>query len=317
MQLFFDTFHEYITLDEDIVLAVSGWVDSMVMFDLVKKCHPRDKIVVAHFDHSLRGDESDGDRELVANICKRENIRCVVKKVDIWSRSLSEKMNIEALARRERYEFLESVRHESNATYILTAHHAGDQLETVIQNLIKWGKIRWLSGMPLVSGSIFRPLLHISKKDILAYQWEYDISFREDSSNMDTTYDRNRIRHDIVPVLTAMNPTIDETIGELALYMQELSWWMTEYVEKWLHQSERISGEENSFLVMDFLELSLLLQGEVLTYLYARAMNGSTQGLSRGIIRDLTRFISGPGSSHTQKQIKNLHLKRRGERVFY
>ena len=83
MQSFFSTFKKHILPQDIVILAVSGGVDSMVLFDLVTGAHPQENIIVVHFDHSLRGIESDGDRELVANICKSKNITFEVKKMDI------------------------------------------------------------------------------------------------------------------------------------------------------------------------------------------------------------------------------------------
>jgi len=137
MQSFFSTFKKHILPQDIVILAVSGGVDSMVLFDLVTGAHPQENIIVVHFDHSLRGIESDGDRELVANICKSKNITFEVKKMDIGSMARDEKMNLESLARRERYGFLEKIRDQYNAKYILTAHHAVDQTETIVGNMIK------------------------------------------------------------------------------------------------------------------------------------------------------------------------------------
>ena len=109
----------------------------MVLFDLIFRQHSRSRIIIAHFDHSLRGIESNSDREFVANICKNENIQFEVKKMDIGGIATEEKMNIESLARRERYRFLEEIRSKYGAKYIITAHHAIDQTETIIGNMIK------------------------------------------------------------------------------------------------------------------------------------------------------------------------------------
>ncbi len=315
MQSFRDTFGRFIKPDDTLILAISWGVDSMVLFDLVKKIHSADKIIVAHFDHSLRWDESDGDRELVANICKSSNIVFEVKKMDIGELAKAEKMSLEAVARRERYAFLESVREMYDARYILTAHHADDQIETIILNLTKWAKVRGLSGMSVVSGYIFRPLLGVTKRDILTYAQEYSVSYREDSSNQQRIYERNRIRHDVVPVLESLNPSIGETVGELAQYMQEVHQFLTTQVESWLTQAEMESWKENCFLIRDFGVISPFFQWEILSYLYARAQWGSTHGLSRGLIAELTRFISDK-NSYGKKEIKKLSLERRGERVF-
>ena len=342
MQSFFSTFSSNISPDDIIVLAISGGVDSMVLFDMISHIHPKANTIVAHLDHSLRWVESDWDRELVASICKRENIIFEVTKLDIANIAKTEKSSLEAIARRERYAFLESVRMRYNARYILTAHHAVDQTETIIGNMVKGAKVRWLSGMNMVSrtplikgdlvseknpqslrdssfakeltGTILRPLLTTTKSEILEYARENQVEYREDSSNMDTTYDRNRIRHDIIPVLESLNPSIHNTFAELASYMQSLGDFFTDTVESWLRKSELESWKPNTFLIASFLALSPFLQGEIISYLYNRAQDGSSQWLSRGLTRELIRFIWDP-ASYGVKEIKSLKLERRGERI--
>ena len=314
MQSFFPTFSSYTSPDDIIVLAVSGGVDSMVLFDMIKNIHPKENIIVAHLDHCLRWAESDWDRELVANICKREDIVFEVARLDIASMAKIEKSSLEAIARRERYSFLESIRERYSARYILTAHHAVDQTETIIGNMVKGAKVRWLSGMSMVSGFILRPLLNTPKADILEYARENQVSYREDSTNADKSYDRNRIRHDIIPVLESLNPSIHNTFAELASYMQSLGDFLTDTVESWLRKSELESGKPNTFLIASFLALSPFLQSEIISYLYTRSQDGSSQWLSRGLTRELIRFIWDPWS-YGVKEIKNLKLERRGEKI--
>ncbi len=317
MDSFLQTFSKYIQSSDILILAVSGWVDSMVLFDLVKKNHPQENIIVAHFDHSLRWDESDCDREFVADICKKGNIQFEVKKVDIFALAKEEKMSIEAIARRERYSFLESVRWKYSAKYILTAHHRDDQVETILMNLIKWAKIRGLSWMYVLSGNIFRPLLYSSKDTIRKYTHDKGIQYKEDSTNSDTQYQRNNIRHNIIPLLKKINPRVDETLEEFAWYMQELWNFILEYTKNWLQNAEKFSWKQRCFLVSDFVLLDYFIQREIVVHLYVHAHYGSTQWLSWGIITEIIRFICEGSNSYGIKDIKNLHLERRGERVYY
>lgn len=236
--------------------------------------------------------------------------------MDIGTMAKNEKMNLESLARRERYAFLELIREKYNAKYILTAHHAVDQTETIIWNIIKWAKSRWLSGMWVVSGKIFRPMLAITKQEILKYSQEHSVEYREDSSNQDTSYDRNRIRHDIVPVLEWLNPSIHGTFWELAEYMQELSCFLSSNIDNWLQIAETESWKKNSFFIEKFNLETRFFHSEIITYLYVKSQNGSSQWLSRGLIDELIRFITDSGS-FGKKEIKNLRLERRGERIFY
>lgn len=317
MDKFFSTFSQYIEPTDTLILAVSGWVDSMVLLDMVMNNHSKDKIIVAHFDHSLRGAESDGDRELVRDIAWEMDIVFEYEKKDIGIIAQDEKSSLEAVARRERYNFLEGVRLKYGAMYILTAHHADDQAETILMNLIKWGKLYGLSGMGVVSGCIFRPLLLASKQDIREYAHEYGIRYREDSSNQDTDYERNRIRQDIMPHIRMMNPSIEETLSELGIYMQDVSLYMVQQVENWLNLASETSWKSESFMIPTFASQSEYFQKEVLTYLYRKAHGGSTQWLSRGLLDELRRFILEGSNSHGTKIVKSLRLERRGERVYY
>ncbi len=317
MNIFLETFSNFIQPSDTVILAVSGGVDSMVLFDMVKKHHLREKIIVAHFDHSLRWVESDSDRELVANICKSENIICEVEKMDIRKIAKDEKNSLEAVARERRYGFFHTVREKYNARYILTAHHMDDQMETILLWLMKWWKIRGLSGMSPLSGYIFRPFLGIKKSEILEYAQTNQIIYHEDSTNSDRGYARNNIRHTLVPILRSIEPSIDTMFMSLGEYMQEASVYLESHIEKWLFESEKNSGKPYSFFSSTFTHESYFFQREIISYLYARAHNGSTQWLSRGGLDECIRFIREASNSHGVKEIKNLRLERRGERVYY
>jgi tRNA(Ile)-lysidine synthase len=131
------SFSDHIVPTDTLILAVSGGVDSMVLLDLVLQVHPHDRIIVGHVDHCLRGSESDGDREFVMETCARPGVRCETTRIDIATISRESHMGIEATARRERYQFLRGLRDSYHARYIVTAHHADDQMETILLNLIK------------------------------------------------------------------------------------------------------------------------------------------------------------------------------------
>ena len=188
--------------------------------------------------------------------------------MDIGAMAKNEKMNLESLARRERYAFLEIIREKYTAKYILTAHHAVDQTETVIGNMIKWAKVRGLSGMSYISGNIFRPLLSVAKQEIMKYSKENHIEYREDSSNRDMAYDRNRIRHDIIPVLEWLNPSIHATVSELAEYMQNLSGFLSWKVASWFQDAEWESGKKDSFLIekLEFIGLNTSETNDFIQY---------------------------------------------------
>ena len=113
----------------------------MVLLDMIFGIHPLQNIIVAHFDHSLRGEESDGDSEFIADFCHSRNIIFEVEKMDIADLAKTQKMSIEAGARKYRYEFLFRMREKYVAKYILTAHHLDDRIETAVFNLLRGAKL--------------------------------------------------------------------------------------------------------------------------------------------------------------------------------
>lgn len=131
--------------------------------------------------------------------------------------------------------------------------------------------------MSAISGDIFRPLLSVSKQDIRHYAQVHAIRYREDSSNQDTDYERNKIRQEIIPLIRMMNPSIEETLSELGSYMKDVSRYMTGQVQDWLNHALVESGKPESFSIPAFASESEYLQKEILTYLYRKAHTGSTQ----------------------------------------
>ena len=308
MQSCIDTLSRYISDTDILILAISGGVDSMVLLDFMMKSHPKSQIIVAHFDHSLRGSESDGDREFVVDFCKKEKITFEVEKMDIASRAVEQKMSIESIARKYRYAFFARVAEIYHADYILTAHHGDDRIETAVFNLIRGTKLGGIHALGESTGSILRPFLSLTKWDILEYAKEHHIGYREDSSNTEREYLRNKLRHDILPQFASINPEYRRAITHFIEYTEEMKEWIDSEVVWFL-------GEGHDFSLWDFREKSPFFQKEIIRYLYEQA-NCGTIGLSEGNIEEMLRYIL-TADGGTEKVIKNLRLSRRwGEIIF-
>lgn len=171
------------------VVAVSGGVDSMVLLDLLRQ-QPGVKLVVAHFDHGIRSD-SAFDRELVQRTARSHGLPFVYHEAKLGPGAS------EDVARKARYEFLHSVRTASGAEAIITAHHHDDALETAIINLLRGTGRKGLSSLQS-NHTIRRPLLHLEKQALREYARDQDLTWREDSTNEDTKYLRNYVRHRIL-----------------------------------------------------------------------------------------------------------------------
>lgn len=189
-----------------VLLAVSGGVDSMVMASLFLE--HKMSFAIAHCNFQLRGEESDKDEELVRTWCKENNIVFHVVRFDTQSKVDQWKKGTQETARILRYEWLETLRAEHGYSFIATAHHANDNAETLLMNLFKGTGISGLHGILHQNGHIIRPLLFAEKAEMLEYADEYNVPYRNDSSNETDKYLRNDIRLNILPVIEKAFPNV-------------------------------------------------------------------------------------------------------------
>lgn len=203
-----------------LLVAISGGRDSMALLHglIAVGCH---HLEVAHMNFGLRGEESDGDEQLVSIFCQERGIMFHSTRVDTTAHAAERKLSIQMAARDLRYDWLESLRKERNLHFIVTAHHLDDQAETILFNIIQGTGMDGLKGMTLRSGSVIRPLLEVERAEIDAYVSEHQVPFREDSSNEQTHYRRNFIRHKILPLLKELNPAIVNTLGSFGDRMHQ------------------------------------------------------------------------------------------------
>ena len=187
-----------------LLLAVSGGIDSMVLVHLFQQLDY--DFAIAHCNFQLRGEESDGDETFVKTICEQFKIPFHSIKFDTQKLADKHKTSIQVTARNLRYEWFSKLLEENEIDFLLTAHQLDDSLETFIINLSRGTGLDGLTGIPMQNDNIVRPLLPFSREDIATYAKENKIEWREDSSNASDKYLRNKIRHDIVPILKELNP---------------------------------------------------------------------------------------------------------------
>lgn len=217
--------------ESGVVVAVSGGADSIALLralDAARDSQSPIPLLIAHLNHQLRGGESDADEEFVAELHARlcdagcPRLHLVRHRLDIAARARAEGGNLEAVARRERYRWLADVARSHGMKWIATGHTANDQAETVLHRLLRGTGLRGLRGIAprreLGQGlSVIRPLLAITREEILTYLQELDQPYREDRSNRDLAYTRNRIRHELLPHLARQyNPAVVRVLGRLA-----------------------------------------------------------------------------------------------------
>lgn len=212
--------------DKRVLVALSGGADSVALLRLLLSaginCH------AAHCNFHLRGEESMRDERFVRDLCKRLGVPLTVKDFDVAAWQQKHGGSVEMACRELRYAWFEDERRLLSCDLIAVAHHADDQVETVFLNLMRGTRIRGLSGMKKLSGNIWRPLLGISRTDILAFLEEIDQDYVTDSTNAQNDYRRNRLRNIVLPVIEQQFPqgrerildTIDNVADDNDLLME-------------------------------------------------------------------------------------------------
>ena len=196
---------------DKILLTVSGGKDSVTMFNLF--CRANIGFAVAHCNFQLRGEDSDGDEKFVEELCRSNGIDFHSTRFETKKFVKENNVSTQMAARTLRYEWFGKIRQEFGYAYIATAHHLNDSIETVLLNLTKGTGIAGLRGILPKRGFIIRPLLFASREQIDSYVDDNQVVWREDSSNVSDDYQRNLMRHQVVPLLKKINPNFDETFA--------------------------------------------------------------------------------------------------------
>jgi len=201
-----------------LLIAVSGGVDSMVLLDLFYKL--RFDICVVHCNFQLRGKESDGDELFVQVKSKKLKVKSYFIRFDTEKYSKENKLSIQIAARKLRYNWFQEII-SLGFDYVLTAHHLDDNVETFLINFTRGTGLEGLTGIPTQNGNIIRPLLPFSREEIENYALENKIQWREDSSNTSDKYFRNKLRHDIVPLLKELNTGFLDSFQNTLHHLQQ------------------------------------------------------------------------------------------------
>ncbi len=212
--------YEMLSFSKEVTVALSGGADSVCLLYALLNLKEKLGITVAaaHLNHCLRGEESERDEAFVRTLCENLSVPLTVAIADIKAEAQKTGESIELAARRIRYEFLEKA---ANGGIIATAHTASDSLETVLFNLTRGTAIKGLMGIPAVRYPFIRPLIFVTRREVEEYCKENGICFVTDSSNLTDDYTRNKLRHNVVPTLKSINPSLENTVLRTAEILSE------------------------------------------------------------------------------------------------
>ena len=299
-----------------VLVGVSGGADSVALISLLHQTAENMDLYleVAHLDHALR-DSSRADAQFVKQLCADLGLLLTVERRDVAEAAQQRKGNLEEVARDIRRDFLETVAKDRNCQVIALGHHADDQAETFLMRLLRGSGPSGLSGMRETNKSVVRPLLSFQRKELLAYLQGEGIDWREDESNLDQRFTRNRIRHNLLPLLESYNPKINsQLVGLCELLQQDDDFW-SDLVAQELAQCG--SWHENNYtLDREFL----LLRPSALTGRVIRAalqqVRGDLRGLTSAHIADVQKLVKAE-APQGELNLPGVWVARRYEKLLF
>jgi len=274
---------------EKAILALSGGIDSMALADLLLKS--KVQFVAAHCNFHLRGEESDGDEKFVREFAEQNEIQCFVKHFETEKFAKEQGLSIEMAARELRYAWFEELRQQLGYDKIAVAHHADDQAETFFINLLRGAGLRGLKGMLPKTGVIIRPLLWASREQIRQYAVENQIVWRDDHTNAESVYLRNKIRNQLLPVFDELQPearqglykSLEHLASENELYRELLKEKLSLIVESGedscviaRRNDEAIQTRKSYRVSLDCFAALAMTQSEQLLFEWLRNYNFNT-----------------------------------------
>lgn len=248
--LAFNEQHQLFTPADRLLAAVSGGIDSVVLCQVLHEL--KVPFGLAHCNFGLRGEESDADELFVKKLAKKFEVPVYVEHFQTQEFAGQEKISIQMAARSLRYDWFEKIRRQHGYDLIATAHHHNDAAESILLNLTKGTGIAGFHGIPAKVGRIIRPLLPLTKDDIYDFVTARQLSWREDSSNQNTKYQRNLIRQEVIPLLKKINPNLEQTLAVTIQKVQGVEAVFQAYVDQVRAQ---VCRQEDEALYLDLSPL--------------------------------------------------------------
>jgi tRNA(Ile)-lysidine synthase len=275
-----------------VLVAVSGGLDSVALLTLLHQLAVPLQIHLeaAHLDHSLRPESRD-DASFVTNLCAGLGVHLTQERLDVAATARQRKSNLEETARDVRRDFLLKTAQLRGCHLVALGHHADDQSETFLLRLLRGSRVTGLAGMRTINGSVVRPLLPFSRQELLDYIQSEDLVWREDLSNLDQRFTRNRIRHQLLPVLAEFNPNIRMQLVNLCEQMQQDEAFWSDLVIRELPKHGQWMGDEYVLNRNGLLPLPQALTGRLVRAALAK-VRGDLRGITATHTADIMTLVN-------------------------
>jgi tRNA(Ile)-lysidine synthase len=289
---------DLISPGDKILVGVSGGADSIALLHVLHYFSKIQKysLIVVHINHMARGKDSDADANFVESIAEKLKLPFYLKKIDVGIERLQLKTSFQDAARIIRYQFFEEILHTTGGNKVALGHSADDQAETILMNVIRGTGLKGLTGIPQVRGHIIRPFLETHRKDLEIYLEENDISFRDDSSNSEKKYLRNRIRHELIPHLETYNPGIKKCLEEMSGIAREEDSLLSQMVmDIFKQKSHFLEGSKKDIIwgIDDFQSYPIALRKRLVRETFCR-ITGDMQAITANHVQQIISLFNSP-----------------------
>ena len=297
-----------------LLVAVSGGADSVALLSLLCSVADEFKLTleVAHLDHALR-EESVMDAEFVTRLCAEYGLYLTQKRVDVARVASDCKGNLEEAARDIRRNFLIETAESRSCDFIVLGHHLNDQAETFLMRLIRGSGTKGLTGMSLNDGMLLRPLLSFTRDEIVSYLESEGMSWREDESNRNLDFMRNRVRSQLVPMLESFNPNVTQQIATLAEQLQQDELFWSDYIDSSLASCLSLHDGIHVLDRLQLIEMKAAVASRVVRAVLQQ-VRGTLRGLSYAHVNDVIKLAQAE-SPQAELDLPDVWVARRYDQI--
>ncbi len=310
--------------DVHVVLAVSGGADSVALLRAMLAAKERvggqGRLYVAHLNHGIRTSVAAADEAWLVDLCRRQDVPLEIGRTDVPTLAADQGDGLEAAARTARYDFLREAADRLGARFVAVAHNADDQVETVLHRLIRGTGVAGLAGMPRnrplsPTVSLVRPFLGIHRQDVLKYLADVGQDFRTDATNLDTRFTRNRLRHELLPLLRSeFNAEVDAALLRLAQQADETQQLIAARAEELSRRAVRIASVQVEIDCRQLAAEPPLLIREVCKFAWTAA-GWPLQNMGFDQWQQLAALVATDAKSGSLNLPSGIRAAKKGERL--